>query len=319
MRRPNGCRSGRAECPRGSPVGGTGPRIQHLRRTLQTYGVSHAACGFPATIHPIPTARPARRSSSFLLPGRTMSHNILPTATASRSRSTRSGAAEIWKCDSDGSNPVPLTSLGGHAYLRRTLGSRWEEHRVWVRCRGTLRHLCRQYRGRRGAAPSERSVDGTPAGLVAKRQVDLLCVKPQWRSQVFQDAGGRRPRPGGYGRGGAERWSHPTASGFTFAATPTNLCGESRSREARKNKSSTPRTWVSLIVIEDGVYFIPPSTPEAGFSLQFLRLPAGAVEPIYDFEREPLGPFSVAPGGRSILFGQMEPLEADIMLVENFR
>ncbi len=72
-------------------------------------------------------------------------------------------------------------------------------------------------------------------------------------------------------------------------------------------------------VVEDGVYFIPPSTPEAGFSLQCLRFATGAVEPIHDFEKEPVGPLSVSPDGRSILFGQMEPLQADIMLVENFR
>ncbi len=74
-----------------------------------------------------------------------------------------------------------------------------------------------------------------------------------------------------------------------------------------------------LDVVEDGVYFIPPSTPEAGFLLQFLRLATGAVEPIHDFEEQPLGGLSVSPDGRSILFGQMEPLQADIMLVENFR
>ena len=70
-------------------------------------------------------------------------------------------------------------------------------------------------------------------------------------------------------------------------------------------------------VVEDGVYFVPP-LKESDFSLQFLRFATGAVEPIHDFER-PVGKMSVAPDGRSILFVQMEPLEADIMLVENFR
>ena len=76
----------------------------------------------------------------------------------------------------------------------------------------------------------------------------------------------------------------------------------------------------SYEVVEDGVHFVPPaSTPEAGFSLQFLRFATGVVEPIHDFERQPIGTLSVAPDGRSILFGQMEPMEADLMLVENFR
>ena len=73
----------------------------------------------------------------------------------------------------------------------------------------------------------------------------------------------------------------------------------------------------SYEVVEDGVYFVPPSK-QSDFSLQFLRFATGTVEPIHDFERLP-GHFSVAPDGRSILFGQAEPFEADIMLVENFR
>ncbi len=72
-------------------------------------------------------------------------------------------------------------------------------------------------------------------------------------------------------------------------------------------------------VVEDGVYFVPASTPKAGFSLHFFRFATGAVEPIHDLERQPVGTMSVAPDGRSILFGQLEPMEADIMLVENFR
>ena len=71
-------------------------------------------------------------------------------------------------------------------------------------------------------------------------------------------------------------------------------------------------------VVEDGVYFIPASK-EDDLSLQFLRFATGAVEPIHDFERQPTSRFSVAPDGRSILFSQVEPMEADLMLVENFR
>ena len=70
-------------------------------------------------------------------------------------------------------------------------------------------------------------------------------------------------------------------------------------------------------VVEEGVYFVPPSKG-LDFSLQFLRFATGAVEPIYDFERQPAG-LSVAPDGRSILFGQLEDYQSDIMLVENFR
>ena len=70
--------------------------------------------------------------------------------------------------------------------------------------------------------------------------------------------------------------------------------------------------------VEDGVYFVPRAK-EDDYSLHFLRFATGAVEPIHDFERQPAVTMSVAPDGRSILFGQVEPMEADLMLVENFR
>ena len=97
---------------------------------------------------------------------------------------------------------------------------------------------------------------------------------------------------------------------------PVEGGGEGTEEDTEQVLESTYQN--SYDVVEDGVYFIPASTPKAGFSLQFLRFATGAVEPIHDFERLP-GHFSVAPDGRSILFGQLEPLEADLMLVENFR
>ena len=58
-----------------------------------------------------------------------------------------------------------------------------------------------------------------------------------------------------------------------------------------------------------------------GRRIQFLRFAAGAVEPIHDFEGLPPAgtALSVSPDGRSILYVQLEPLKADINLVENFR
>ena len=72
-------------------------------------------------------------------------------------------------------------------------------------------------------------------------------------------------------------------------------------------------------VVEDGIYFIPEWTPGAWFSIQFLRFATGAVEHVLDFEGVPTNGLSVSPDGRSILYTQMDPVEVDITLVENFR
>ena len=108
--------------------------------------------------------------------------------------SFRSGDAEIWKCDSDGSNPVQLTSLGARIVGKPRWGSGWEEYRIQFPCR----RVRRGRRGRRASALDERSCGESV--LVEKRRVDLLRVRPERVSSVFQDAGGRRSRPGRYSR-----------------------------------------------------------------------------------------------------------------------
>ena len=56
-----------------------------------------------------------------------------------------------------------------------------------------------------------------------------------------------------------------------------------------------------------------------GFPLQFLRFAAGAVEPIPNFEGQPIASLSVSPDFRSLLYSKGEEMKADIMLFENFR
>ena len=72
-------------------------------------------------------------------------------------------------------------------------------------------------------------------------------------------------------------------------------------------------------VVEDGIYFIPELTPGVAASIQFLRFATGAVDQVLNFKGHPAYGLSVSPDGRSILYNQVDPLEVDIMLVENFR
>ena len=106
-------------------------------------------------------------------------------------------------------------------------------------------------------------------------------------------------------RGGNSLWRMPVGGGSGETEEDAELVLESLHEQLYD-------------VVEEGVYFVRTSKG-SDYSLQFLRFATGAVEPIHDFERQPGGGMSVAPDGRSILFGQFEPMEADIMLVENFR
>ena len=229
--------------------------------------------------------------------------------------SYRSGASEIWTCDSDGSNPVQLTSLGA-----QTGYPRWAPDGKSIGFSSDAAgHFDVYVVDAEGGAPrrltSDPSYEAGPAWsrngewiyFVSNRSGDPQIFKmPAGGGPAQVVTAARSPMmesPDGkwfyFARGAAiSVWRMPVEGGEEEQILESTYSGH-------------------YDVVEDGVYFVPPSKG-AAFSLQFLRFATGAVEPIHDFERLP-GHFSVAPDGRSILFGQLEPLEADIMLVENFR
>ncbi len=237
--------------------------------------------------------------------------------------SYRSGASEIWTCDSDGSNPVQLTSLGAPT----TGAPHWAPDGKRIGFSSNAEGQFHVYVvDAEGGAPrrltSDPSFEEAPSWSRSGEWI-YFSSNRSGDPQIFKmPAGGGSAQVVTAGRG--PRMESPDGKWFYFTRGPNRYVwrmpveggGEGTEEDAEQVLESTYQN--SYDVVEDGVYFIPASTPKAGFSLQFLRFATGAVEPIHDFERLP-GHFSVAPDGRSILFGQLEPLEADLMLVENFR
>ena len=235
--------------------------------------------------------------------------------------SYRSGVSEIWTCAGDGSNPVQLTSLGA-----QTGTPRWApDGNSIVFASDAEGHFDVYVVDAEGGAPrrltSDPSAEVYPSWSRDGEWIYFSSTRGGDHPRIFKMPAGGGPAqvvtagqgtkmesPDGrwfyFGRGANSLWRMPVEGG-----------GEGTEEDAEQVLESLHRE--SYEVVEDGVYFVPPSKG-ADFSLQFLRFATGAVEPIHDIERQPVG-ISVAPDGRSILFGQLEPLEADIMLVENFR
>ena len=235
--------------------------------------------------------------------------------------SNRSGSFEIWRCDADGSNPVQLTSLGAPVTSR----PRWApDGKSIVFHSDAEGHFDVYVVNADGGAPrrltSDPSVDASPTWSRNGKWIyfnsrgtgDPQCFKMLARggpAQVVVSAGfWCRESPDGSLFYFSRDWANPSLWRVPVEG------GE----EEQVLESSFGGTYE---VVEDGVYFVPPSTPEDGFSVGFLRFATGAVERVISLERQPpLGDFmSVSPDGRSILYSQLEEWQSDIMLGENFR
>ena len=233
--------------------------------------------------------------------------------------STRSGDMEIWKCDSDGSNPVQLTSLGALTGV-----SRWAPDGKSIAFMSDGEGEWDIYVvNADGGAPrrltSDPSMDIYPTWSRNGKWI-YFCSSRTGDVQYF-----RMPVAGG---GPAQRvasgcgisMESPDGSLFYFTRGPEKSLWRVPVEGGEESQVLESLFGGIYEVVEDGVYFVPPSTPEAGFSVQFLRFATGAVEHVMSLERQPGGKtLSVSPDGRSILYSQMEDFQSDIMLVENFR
>ena len=236
--------------------------------------------------------------------------------------SGRSGASEIWTCDSDGSNPAQLTSLGALATYPR-----WAPDGKSIGFNSDAEGQFHAYVvDAEGGAPrrltSDRSYGSGPSWSRDGEWIYFTSDRGGFPQNFKMPAGGGPAQVVTAGRG--PTMESPDGKWFYFARGAAisvwRMPVGGGSGETEEDAELVLESLHEQLydVVEEGVYFVRTSKG-SDYSLQFLRFATGAVEPIHDFERQPGGGMSVAPDGRSILFGQFEPMEADIMLVENFR
>jgi Tol biopolymer transport system component/DNA-binding winged helix-turn-helix (wHTH) protein len=236
--------------------------------------------------------------------------------------SARSGSHEVWKCDSQGRNPVQLT------YLRGIAGSpRWSPDSRSIAFDAGQTDVIDIY--------SISADGGAPHRLTSGRWKN---ARPSWsRDGKWVYFGSNRS-------GDWQIWKQPVAGG---AAVQVSKSGGEEAFESADGKSvywakrgvtgiwrisveggeesraldaSTEGLWA---LTGQGICFFELNTP-ADLSLKFYSFASGKTIPLRQFPKgtkiDTLGTaLSVSPDGRWILYPQFDQAGSDLMLVDDFR
>ena len=235
--------------------------------------------------------------------------------------SNRSGNPEIWVCDSDGSNPVQLTSFRGPQVTlprwspdggRIAFDSNAEGgFDIWV-INAT------------GGKPKRMTIDPANDG------------NPSWsrdgRWIYFDSARTGEPQV----------WKIPAAGGDAIQVTQDGGCAPLESPDGKfiyytkeLARTSVWRVPVAggqaakvlenlsvsrnLVIVSKGIYFVPQRGTGLGSSIEFLDFATNHTKRVASFGKPRDWGLALSPDGRWILYAQVDEAGAELRLVENFR
>jgi serine/threonine protein kinase len=250
-------------------------------------------------------------------------------------KSSRSGKQEIWVCDSDGSNPIQLTSSVGSA----TQGANWSPDGRSILFTSTVEGRSDLFLVNSQGGTPNRLMPNTSAGRLSQGSLSQGSGRfsrdgrwiyfdsdrdgqPQiWKIPADPNRSGEKAvQVTRKGEGGIES---PDGKYFYYLGE-SNLNSSPLMKvpvEGGKETQVLPSvTRGNFAVVDEGIYFIAPNQKQ--FAMQFLSFASGKTTRIADIG-EPGFVLSVSPGpkgvSRSILYAQHEPFTANLMLVEKFR
>jgi len=236
--------------------------------------------------------------------------------------STRSGSYEVWMCRSDGSGPVQLT------HFNSVTGTpRWSPDGQQIAFDSdTGGNMDIYVIDSQGGAPrrltSEPSIEAVPSWSRDGRWIYFASDRTG-SSQVW-----KMPSTGGPAlqvthQGGFAAFESPDGR-FLFYAKGLRVPGLWRiptngGEEIEVINSLEAGYWGYWAVVENGIYYLD-SAAKPGIS--FFDIATHRITRVFDLENSParFAPgLAISPDKETILYTQLDALNSDIILVENFR
>jgi len=236
--------------------------------------------------------------------------------------SDRSGTQEIWVCDSDGSNAVQLTSLGGYALY----GPSWS---------GDGQHIA--FTAVRKGMKEDVYVISAKGGV--PRRLTTHPAEDKW---PYWSHDGKWIYFASTRTGREEIWRMSSDGGEAVQITQNSGDTPQESPDGKfvyyaKGWPDTVSVWRVSVeggqeakildsvhsegkwsVVKEGIYFFRPPDREEHSDLSFYDIATGQTTKIVTVERPVYTHMAVSPDSRTIIYPQFDELGSDLMLVENF-
>ncbi|HEV8486868.1 MAG TPA: LpqB family beta-propeller domain-containing protein [Blastocatellia bacterium] len=238
--------------------------------------------------------------------------------------SDRSGSAEIWECDSDGTNPVQLTNFGGPVTGSPRYSPDGQQIAFDSRPGGqTDIFVISAEGGMARRLTMENSTDVVPSWSRDGQWIYFSSNRSGDRQiwKVRSDGGKAMQVTK---EGGFEAFESPDGK-FLYYTKERNIAGIWRVPVEGGDETLIPelqevRNYRYWVVAESGIYFVPEKTVPRP-TINFFNFATGKVTQVATPERPPVygpGGLAVSPDGRWILYAQEDQTSSDIMLVTNF-
>jgi len=238
--------------------------------------------------------------------------------------SDRSGTYEVWICDSDGSNPTQLTTMGGLPGMV----PKWSPDNQKI--------VFHAYHGTQSDLYVISPNGGAPRRLTTSPgRNDFACWSPDGRWLYFSTNRG----------GPLQIWKMPSSGGEAVQITRNPMGGHDPhlSPDGKvlyySNGFPNPKSvwrmpveggeevkvldsvhpWANWTVREAGIYFFMAPDKQGHSDLSIYEFASNTIKRILTIERPVNMSIEVSPDGRTVLYVQLDETGRDLMLVENFR